>query len=136
MLPDTLDDDVIDYMRERKLERKSAWEQLRAAFAQIHDIGGPRPLEFCIPATYCVRPVRPGEVRIHTRSGFGLYNTSEGKLNLELPMNASSADFPVLSIDADQGSVGYAWEAFAGGGLGGLFNKGSASGGHWRDVRG
>ena len=24
MLPDTLDDDVIDYMRERKLERKSA----------------------------------------------------------------------------------------------------------------
>ena len=96
-------------MKDRKLERKSAWEQLRAAFSQLHDVAGVQPSSFELPTGWMARPVGADEVRARVGSHrFVLYNKAKNTFVDELPLSASATDLAVLAVDFDQASVGTA----------------------------
>lgn len=63
--PETIDDEVRILFTERKLQRKSAWEQLRAGFGQLYDLTKVMPDNFKLPNDWVARPVQEDEVRIH-----------------------------------------------------------------------
>lgn len=110
--PETIDDEVRLLFREKKLQRKAAWEQMRAAFGQLHDVAGVVPERFALPGGWVARPVRDGEIRVKIRGRFATLKKETKEWMYELPLGASAVDLHILAIDADQGSVGTAGFAY------------------------
>ena len=108
-----LREDIVELMHEKKIERIPAYAQLLAMDHAIRLGTGCSLADFAMPNNCIIRPLTADESRIldPRTNQWSVYNHTTGACVAELP--ALPAQLPVLTVFADQGSIGWAGLHFA-----------------------
>lgn len=108
-----LREDIAELMHEKKIDRLPAYAQLLAIDHALQLGTGCSLADFAVPNNCIIRPLTADESRIldPRTNQWSVYNHKTGACVAELP--ALPAQLPVLTVFADQGSIGWAGLHFA-----------------------